>query len=395
MMGNDHWLFLIRMSLSFLLASLAGEGVYCLVKLPRITGYALAGLLLGPLGLSWVDGDDLINFRFLVELSLTLLFFELGVRVSLRWLKLNPWVIASSLLESVMTLIAVFVILLALGFEVKTALSIAVVAMGSSPVIVLRLVSEMRSQGQVTQRMLVLCALNTIYSVVCFYLIMDWFQGEFHGQWIKAIFHSLYLLVGSFGMGLVLALFFKLLRRTFDLSDEQSAPVLFGLLLLLQSLLVALELPVFLAPLLGGVLVKQLDPRPHLWPRHFGTAGSILTIILFMMTGSLLTRSDFIIGAGSAAIVIVIRFMAKGAGVMLLGPVSGLNLRQTLILGVVLIPMAEIPLVELMDMRTLYPQMSIRILPIVFSMMNILEVVGSLGVQWGLIRSREFQEKLW
>ena len=34
------------------------------------------------------------------------------------------------------------------------------------------MVTEMRAQGQVTQRLLVLCGLNTVYSVVCFYLIM-------------------------------------------------------------------------------------------------------------------------------------------------------------------------------------------------------------------------------
>ncbi|EQD27502.1 sodium/hydrogen exchanger [mine drainage metagenome] len=251
-MGHTQWLFFMRIALSFLLASLAGEGVCRLVKMPRITGYALAGLLLGPLGLDWVDGEDLPDFRFLVELTLTLLLFELGVRVSLRWLKYNPWVIASSLLESGATFVAVFAVLMMMGLEVKSALSIAVIAMGTSPVIVLRMVTEMRAQGQVTQRLLVLCGLNTVYSVVCFYLIMGWFQGAFHGQWFMALFHSFYLLVGSLGMGLVLALSFKLLRRMFELSDEQSAPVLFGLLLLLQALLVALELPVFLAPLLGG-----------------------------------------------------------------------------------------------------------------------------------------------
>ncbi|VAY86791.1 Sodium/hydrogen exchanger family protein [mine drainage metagenome] len=393
MMGHTQWLFFMRIALSFLLASLAGEGVCRLVKMPRITGYALAGLLLGPLGLDWVDGEDLPDFRFLVELTLTLLLFELGVRVSLRWLKYNPWVIASSLLESGATFIAVFAVLMVMGLEVKSALSIAVIAMGTSPVIVLRMVTEMRAQGQVTQRLLVLCGLNTVYSVVFFYLIMGWFQGTFHGQWFMALFHSFYLLVGSLGMGLVLALSFKLLRRMFELSDEQSAPVLFGLLLLLQALLVALELPVFLAPLLGGVLAKHFDPRPHLWPRHFGTAGSILTIILFMMTGSLLTRNEFMVGAETAMIVLLVRFLAKGLGVLLLGPISGLNLRQSLVLGVVLIPMAEIPLVELMDMRTLYPQMGVKILPIVFSMMNVLEVLGPMAVQWGLIRSQEFQEK--
>jgi len=99
------------------------------------------------------------------------------------------------------------------------------------------------------------------------------------------------------------------------------------------------------------------------------------------------------VGAETAMIVLLVRFLAKGLGVLLLGPISGLNLRQSLVLGVVLIPMAEIPLVELMDMRTLYPQMGVKILPIVFSMMNVLEVLGPMAVQWGLIRSQEFQEK--
>ncbi|NDU91890.1 MAG: sodium:proton antiporter [Ferrovum sp.] len=376
--------FLIRLATALLCAAVTGEGLWHFVRLPRISGYALAGLALGPLGLGWFDAGDLPYFKVLIDLALSLLLFELGIHVNLRWLRDNPWVVASSLIESALTFAAVFAVLFLTGSDARLAASVAAIAIGTSPAIVMRVVAETRAQGQVTQRLFVLCALNMTYSVVLSKLIMGGLHGAFKGDWFIAVVHPLYLLLGSLGVGAVLALAFKLLRNLFDLSDEQGVAVLFGLLLLVLSFLEMLALPVVLAPLLGGMMVKVLDPRPHLWPRHFGTVGAILVIMLFVLTGVSLTWRGVAAGGGVALTLLAVRWVAKSAGVMLLGPVSGLSVRQSLALGLALVPMSAIAFLLVEDLRTLYPEFGNRVGAIVLSMLVLMELISPMAVQGAL-----------
>ncbi|MDE2260504.1 MAG: cation:proton antiporter [Betaproteobacteria bacterium] len=382
--GPFEFGLLMRIAMALLCASLTGECLRHFVRLPRVSGYALAGLVLGPLGLGWLNSEDLPYFRVLIDLALALLLFELGIHVHLRWLRDNPWVIASSLIESTLTFGAVFATLYLTGSDARLASSIAAIAIGTSPAVIMRVVAEIHAQGQVTQKLFVLCALNMTYSVIVSKLIIGELHGVFKGDWLIAVIHPLYLLLGSVGVGASLALAFKLLRGLFDLSDEQGVPVLFGLLLLTVSALEILALPVVLAPLLGGMLVKYLDPRPHLWPRNFGTAGAILGTMLFVLTGVSLTWNGVAVGGLSALTLLAVRLVAKSAGVMLLGPVNGLSVKQALALGLALSPMSAVAFLLTEDIRTLFPVFGMQVGSIVLSMMVILELVGPIAVQWSL-----------
>lgn len=383
----------MRIAIALLAASLLGEGLWRFARLPRVSGYALAGLVLGPLGLGWLDAHDLPYYRVIIDFSLTLLFFELGIQVHARWLRDNPWIIVSSLLESFLTFCAVFAALYLTQRDIRLAASVAAIAMGTSPAVIMRVVAEIRAQGQVAQRLFVLCALNVTYSVIFSKLIIGSLHGVFNGDWLAAVIHPLYLFLGSVGVGAVLALTFKWLRGFFDLSDEQGVAVLFGLLLLTLSVLEALSLPVVLAPLLAGVMVKFLDPRPHLWPRNFGTAGAILCIMLFALMGVSLTWKGIAMGGLTALALLGVRQVAKSVGVMLLGPVSGLSVRQMLALGWALSPMSAVAFLLVEDIRTLFPAFGAQVGSIVLPMMVILELLGPIVVQLALRYSGETRKK--
>ena len=229
-----------------------------------------------------------------------------------------------------------------------------------------------------------LCALNVAYSVVLSKLIVGGMHGVFRGDWLLGVLHPVYLLAGSLIVGAALALAFQLLRRAFDLSDEQGVVVLFGLLLLTLSVLDMLKLPSMLAPLIAGAIIKYRDPRPHLWPRHFGTAGGVLVIALFMLTGMSLTPAQMAAGGVAALVLLIARVVGKSAGVVLLGPVSGLSFRQAASLGMALAPMSGVAYLLTEDIRVMYPEFGAQLAPIVLSMVAVLELLGPIAVQWGL-----------
>jgi Kef-type K+ transport system membrane component KefB len=383
----------MRIAVALVIAGLVGEGLARFARLPHVCGYALAGLLLGPLMFGWFGIHEIGSLRIVIELALALLLFELGVRVDLRWFRSNPWIVAASLAEAGLTFIGTFAVLRLLDATPGFAATVAAIAIGTSPAVVMRVAAEFRAEGQVTQRLFVFTALNVLYSVVLSKLIVGGMHGAFRNDWSSAVLHPLYLLLGSLLMGGAIAMAFRLLRRGFDLSDEQAVAILFGLLLLALSLLQAFALPTMLAPLLAGVLVKTSDRRPLLWPRHFGTAGGVLVILLFVLTGAALTGKQMAAGGLAALAVIAVRLLGKGVGVALLGPVGGLSLRQAFALGLALMPMSAVAFLLVEDIRSLYPVFGAQVGAVVLSMVAILQLVGPIGVQWALRFSNESNER--
>lgn len=379
----------MRIAVALLIAGLAGEGLFRFARLPRVTGYSLAGLLLGPLVFGWFDITDLGDFRIVIDLALALVLFELGIRVDLRWFRANPWILATSVAEAALTFGGTLAALRLMGSTWGFSATVAAIVIGTSPAVVMRVAAELRADGQVTQRLFVHSALNVLYSVVVSKLIVGGMHGAFRNDWLTAVFHPIYLLGGSLLIGVVIAAAFRLLRRGFDLTDEQGVAILFGLLLLALALLQALALPTMLAPLLGGVIVKNWDRRPHIWAKHFGTAGGVLVILLFVLTGVSLSGQAILLGGVSALVVIVIRLLAKCAGVALFGHFSGLSMRQSLALGVALTPMSGVAFLLVEDIRNLYPEAGAQIGAVVLPMVAILQLLGPIGVQWALKMSNE------
>ena len=157
----------VLMSLAAVLvvASLVGEAIARTTRLPRMIGYTLAGWLAAVAGLG-VELPFGANERLLVDLALALLLFEIGSQVRLRWLRNNPGLLATSLLESLVAAGAVYFALLWLDMPTLAAAACAVLTIPASAAVAGRVALELRAGGQVTQRMTLLTALNTLYGAL-------------------------------------------------------------------------------------------------------------------------------------------------------------------------------------------------------------------------------------
>jgi len=379
-----HWSATVAFAMVLLLGAIGGEVFSRVLRLPRITGYSVAGVLAGPALLGWVNADQVNGMRLVVDLSLALILFELGVRVDLGWLRKNPGLLAASLAEAGCAFLAALGVLLGLGHSVNVSLVVAIICMATSPAVVMRVASELKAVGQVSERLLVLTALNVAYAVVFAHLAVGYLHQAYGGGWLTTLLHPVYLLAGSLLAAWLLAKAFGAIRRFFDLADDQTSAVLFGALLLTMALLREVKLPVLLAPLLAGMLVRRSDPRPHLWPRHFGSAGGLLVIVFFVVTGAALTWDNVVTGWLVALALIAARAGGKLLGSVPIGLQSGLTLRQSLALGISLGPMAGVAFVLSDDIGNLYPELGVELRAIVMTMVAVLEIAGPFIVQQAL-----------
>lgn len=379
-------------ALTLVFAALAGEGLFRSLGWPRIVGYSLTGMIAGALGFG-VDAGTLAgdseSFGIVFDMGMALLLFEVGGRVNLSWLRDNPWLLASSIAEAVLTFVAVAFLIAGMGYDTTLATTVAIIMVATSPAVVMRVTAEFKAQGQLSERLLLLAALNTVYAVVAQKFLLGWLHHKYgHNIW-AALLHPLYVFGGSALLAFFLAWIVAWFEPHIDLVDEHASLLVLGLLLLMIALLRALELPVLLTPLLAGMWLRHRASRPLVWPRHFGSVGGVLVVLLFVITGLSLSWHHLLAGGAVALAIVAMRAVAKIGVLAVLGRPSGLSMRQSLTLGVALCPMSGVAVALTAEIASRYPEFGVTLGAIVFSTIAILEFLGPLAVKWSLRRSGE------
>ena len=373
--------------------ALLGEAAFRGLRLPRIVGYSAAGMAVGAAGFGVVDGNLPRDARMVVDLALALLLFELGSRVSLRWLRANPALLWTSAAESLVSFGAIFGVLHWLGVERNIALACAALTACASGEVIGRVATELKSAGQVTERMIVLAALNTLFSVLALKLIIGWLHMDQRGDWVHGIAQPLYTFAGSVLLALVLSQAIRWVIRGFELRDENSVLLLLGMILLALTAARMFSLSTLLVPLLAGVLLRNASERPCIWPRHFGTAGGVLVLILFVVLGSTWSIGTLAVNAVAALALIAARYLAKTAVLLATARIGGIDMRQGLALGMALTPLSATTLVLLAELQATHPETASQIAPIVLAAIAMMALTGPVVVQWGLRLTGDYRPR--
>ncbi len=380
---------ILWIALAVVATGLVGELAFRVMRLPRVTGYFLVGVAFSAFGFDLKTTQLTGNLRTVFDLALSVLLFELGTRVDLRWMRANPWLPATSLFESSLAFGSVLTLLLYTGAELGTALSVAVILLSTSPAIVMRVVSEFRAHGQVTERLMLLCALNTIYAVLAAKVLQGWLHHSGGGSILMALSLPLYVVIGSTALGFVLALSIRWVTRHFDLAEDNAVLLLLGMLMLALALVKLGRFSPLLTPLAAGIVLKNNWARPIIFPRHLGTAGGVLVAMLFLATGMAASPSQFVAGGMIALALVVVRTASKLAATAALGIPSGLSMRQGVALGVALMPVSGVAFALTADLQTVSAELASQAGAIVFSAIAILELVGPVAVRLALSRCGE------
>ncbi len=373
--------------LMLLAAWLAGEWVFRHWKLPRVCAYGVVGLLFGGIGLSQ-HGAPHAALGFMANVALALTLFELGYRINPRWFRHNPWVLAAGIAQALLTFGAVFWV--AGVFEVPTdhRLVLAALCVATSPAAVMRVTHELRSAGQVTERLLHLCALNCLIAVLLLKLVVGYWHLETSGDLGKAAFNSIYVIGLSLAAGAVFGAVAPLLNRV--ATGSQSTTVTFAfLVLLLAGMAQALHLSPLLAALAFGVLARERRLMLSHAQRNFGALGDVLSVFLFVFIGSLLSWGGLFAGLVLGVAVLAVRSAAHTLVNLSIARASGTTFRKGALTGLALMPMSAFALLLLEESRRYGFDLARESLPAIVGLLVLLDVVGPLVTQRALMLARE------
>lgn len=379
----------VQWALLLALAAGAGHLLQRYLGLPKVLGYSVVGAVAGFSGYtaaSWpLDGIA----QFMVELGLSIVLFEAGGRLSLRWFRHNPMLLAQSLGEAVATYLLAWWVLMLFGVDAALHMPLALLMVATSPAVLMRVASDIRASGPVTDRAITLAALNTFY-VLALGGVMARLLGREETRLTDAFYPVLLLVVASVLVGALLALALRKALQIMSPTSENTAVLQLALIAAGTALAAHFGGSAPLAALLAGILLKTLHPRPWSWPRQFGTASAILTILMFVLVSMAAAQAPWNWQAWSLiAALVLMRALAKLAAIGLGGIGSGASPQQALWTAGAMWPLSAVALLLVSQFAEFAPAIGVPAAAIALPLILLMEVLGALMTVLALQRAGE------
>lgn len=406
---------LLSLSIS-LLAGLLLSRVAKLLKLPAVTAYLVAGVLIGPYvlgalgveGLGFVSLENVESFSLFSDVALGFIAFSIGNEFRLSQLKsIGKQATVIGVFQALVTTLVVDAALIGLHFIIpdKLSLSAAIVlgaiATATAPAATLMVVRQYKAKGPVTDILLPVVALDDAVGLVVFAISFGIARALDSGavSVLSIILEPVLEVVLSLLLGLVMGLLFTFCEKFFHSRSKRLAmSVTFVLLTVALSMLTFKVGEVHIAfssllvcMMLGSVFCNICDFSEELMDR-IDRWTAPLFILFFVLSGAELELSVF----GDLAIVliglvyIIARSIGKYSGAFISAKSAKCNSNIVKYLGITLLPQAGVALGMAIKAQTLGPEGHIVANITLFAVL-IYELIGPMLTKIALTKAGDIK----
>lgn len=354
---TDLWnnlLGLLHMSSIFSLGVLLFTGFYVgkvfeRLRLPPITGYILAGLVLGPYVLGVVTEETRYGFSPITQIALGLIALTIGGEFSyarVRRTGLN--VIILTLFESLLAFAFVTIALSLYGIDRSVALLLGSIAAATAPAATVVIVRMLKARGEFIDYLYGVVAFDDAVCVVLFGVVFAFVAPGLagiaaHTGAAAGFLHSLAeiglsVLTGGVG-GFLLHL---LVRDRYKVAEVLLVSL--SLLFVVTALSLVLHLSSVIANMAMGAALVNFSPKNRRVFEVLEPLAPPVFALFFILAGTELDTSVFARGGIVllGAIYLLSRFLGKLTGIYLGGSVTRSPERVRKYLGFCLFPQAGV-----------------------------------------------------
>ena len=411
------------------------------LKLPNVTGYILAGILIGPFCLNTVPASFISHTDFLSDIALAFIAFSTGEFFRLSVLKKNgPRVIVITVLESLTASVLVFLAVWGvLGMDLSFSIVLAALAAATAPASTMMTIRQTHAKGDFVDTLLQVVAFDDIVGLVAFSAAIAVAVSAYQGTGfslptlIKPVLSNLgvLLLGGLFGLLLKLALKNRsstdnrLIISLAMLLAFCGISTLFGLLLKLfnakrhstdNRLIIAVAVlfsycglcaAVDISPLLGCMAMAtvyiNLTEDERLF-RQLGYFSPPILLLFFVRSGMSFDLGAVLGDAGTlgatpllgvGVIYFFVRIIGKYAGAFIGCAITGKDAKVRNYLGLALVPQAGVAIgLAALGARTLGGDVGKALQTIILASSILYELVGPGLAKLSLWLSHSYSNKL-
>ena len=385
---------LTSLGLILLLALLAGHLV-SFVRIPEVTGYILAGVVLGPSVLGWVSHENVAALQLLSEVALGLILFSIGSVFEFSlFRRIGRQILSLTLIESTLAALLVSVGILALGQPWQVAGLLGAVAIATAPASTLMVIREVNSRGPLTDTLLGIIAVNNLFCIVAFSLVaaaIDLTEG-LGGSFLPTLYRSVFPLVwqlgGSAALGFLVGLMLAGWSRHVHETGE-TLILLAGSILFCVGVSRLLDLSPLVASLAVGATMVNLTSQSR---RLLGTLGDTdppFYAIFFVIAGADLEVSLVPTMGITGLLYVASRALGKLVGARVGARWLGLEPNVQRFLGLALLAQAGLAVGLTLAIDDRYASFAPQVSTVVLAAVTIYEMVGPISTRFALVRSGE------
>lgn len=408
----------VFLSLSIaLLAGLLLSRLAKLVKLPAVTAYLIAGVLIGPfvLGAINVPGigiteSQLTGFSLIADLALGFIAFSMGNEFRISQLKkIGKQATIIGIFQAIFTTIIVDAALIALHFAfpevlpMSAAIVLAAVATATAPAATLMVVKQYKAKGPVTDILLPVVALDDAVGLIVFAISFGIAKamGTAGISPIAIILEPLLEIILSLLLGFIMGLLFTLCEKFFhSRSKRMAVSVTFVMLTVAISSLkfeiggIHIAFSSLLAcMMLGTVFCNICEVSEELMDRADRWTTPVL-ILFFVISGAELDLKVFsewtIVVVG--IVYIISRSIGKYFGANISAKTTKCDPNIVKYLGITLLPQAGVALGMAIKAMELGPDGAIVRNITLFAVL-VYEIVGPFLTKMALTKAGDIQSE--
>ncbi len=360
------------------------------LRLPNVTGYLVAGLLIGPSVLGLLSQDFLSSISIISDVSLGFIAFSIGNEFKISYFRrvgATPIIIAC--LESLLAVLCVLSALLLFGEDLSFALVLSAIAAATAPAATIMVIKQYRAKGPMTETLLSVVAIDDATALILFSLCTT-LAGVIGGAAIgaDAILSPLKEIGGALLVGAVLGLLFLIPLRYFKKSGNRLS-LIFAFVFAGLGISEWLGLSGLLLCMAMGAVVANFSPDVDALMDLCDGVTPPMFMLFFVASGADLRLSVLPTVGLVGVLYIVFRVVGKIAGASLGGILCHTQPSVKKYLGLALLPQAGVAIGLSLAAAAAAPAHAAEIRAVVLCATLVYELLGPAITKFALRRSGE------
>ncbi len=383
------------------------------LKLPRVTGYIIAGVLLSP-SISGIIPEELIEERFSIvtDIGLAIIAYSVGGSLmltrfkqlgkSILWITvsqaLGAFILTFSLIAALSPLVVKYTMphIPFMDVYLSFSLIIGAVSVATAPAAILAIVHEYKAKGPLTTTLLGVVALDDGIAIIIFAfasVIVCALTKVGGFSMYKIVTDPAIIILGSILLGTIIGLSLSILAPLIK-AKESLLVVILGHILLCAGIASQLKISPLLANMMVGFFVVNRAKHSHDLFLAVENIEEVIFALFFTIAGAHFNINVIKIAGLLALIITIARFSGKLVGTKLGAGLSHAPLVIKKYLGYGLLPTAGVAIgLILMAKPLMQPQVSVIMINAVLGSVIINELIAPPLVKFALMRAGEGVEE--
>ena len=362
-----------------------------LVKLPNVTAFLVAGLIIGPCVAGIISREQAESMGIISEAALGFIAYSIGGEFKLSYLKkIGKAPLTITFFQGMMTAVCVDVGLILFGVDVPLALLLGAIALATAPAATLMVVRQYKANGPVTQMLLPVVAMDDALGLMVFSISASVAQAMLGGAITVSsmILSPLIEIVGSFALGAALGWLLAFGARFFASRGNKLA-LSIALVLAGVGLCDILNLSSLLVCMMIGAMMVNLSQQREVLMEQCDRFTPPLFLLFFVLSGADLDLSVLPSVGLIGVMYLLLRCIGKWGGTYLGAVCVKADKHIRHYLGLTLLPQAGVAIGMAALVSARFPTLAAQVNTIVLAGVLVFELIGPVITKIALTKAGE------